>query len=244
MGVVLGSGLGDVVERLDVLDSVDYGEVAELHVSTAPGHRGRFVRLQVDGVELIAAQGRLHLYEGLSARDAVAPVRAMARLGVKRLFLTNAAGAIHPNFSLDWMAIQDHLNLTGTTPLLGEPAFIDMTVAYDPALREMLLKAAVETGVPVHEGVYAGLMGPQYETPAEVRMLCILGADAVGMSTVLETIQARALGLEVVGLSCLTNWAAGLSEETLNHEDVMAHGRRAVSQLEALLRGLVRQLQE
>ena len=150
--------------------------------------------------------------------------------------LTNAAGTLNPTFPPgQWMMLADHLNLTGTSPLLGAPNFIDLSEAYSKRLREIFRHAAAEAGAPLHEGVYASLLGPQYETPAEVRMLRALGADAVGMSTVLETIQARALGLEVAAFSCLTNWAAGIGAEPLSHDEVTETGRSAVSQLVDIL---------
>jgi purine-nucleoside phosphorylase len=165
----------------------------------------------------------------------------MENLGVRRLLLTNAAGTLNPQFTTgSWMMLTDHLNLTGTSPLIGGPNFVDMSAVYTPALRTRFATAAREEGLTLHEGVYAGLVGPQYETPAEVRMLRTLGADAVGMSTVLEAIQARAMGLEVAGFSCLTNWAAGLRDLTLNHEEVLAVGKSAAEQM---LRILSRALQ-
>jgi purine-nucleoside phosphorylase len=238
LGIVLGSGLGSLVDRFEILDEIPYANVGGMAASTVPGHTGRFVRTRLGQVETIIAQGRIHLYEGHSARRSAAHIRAMASLGVEHLVLTNAAGAINRDFSLGWMAITDHLNLTGTSPLIGSSRFCDMGEAYDPVLRALALRVAREHGIPLAEGVYAGMPGPQYETPAEVRMLAVLGADAVGMSTVLETIQARALWMRVLGLSHLTNWAAGLSDEILDHEDVIARGQAAVSRLEALLLGL------
>jgi purine-nucleoside phosphorylase len=234
-GLVLGSGLGQLVESFEILDEIPYSNVGGMATSTVPGHAGRFVRVKIGSVETIIAQGRVHLYEGHSARRATAHIRAMASLGVETVMLTNAAGAINRDFSLGWMAITDHLNLTATSPLTGSSRFCDMGEAYDPMLRSLLLRVAREQNITVAEGVYAGMPGPQYETPAEVRMLAQLGADAVGMSTVLETIQGRAMWMRIIGLSYLTNWAAGLSDNILDHEDVMARGKAAVSQLERLL---------
>ncbi len=160
----------------------------------------------------------------------------MQSLGVQRLVLTNAAGTCNPTFSPgSWMILNDHLNLTHTTPLLGGANFFDMSEVYSKTLRARFSKVAAELGTTLHEGVYAGLLGPQYETPAEVRMLRTLGADAVGMSTVLEAIQARALGMEVAGFSCLTNWAAGLHPGTLGHAEVLETGKAAAAQLAAVL---------
>jgi purine-nucleoside phosphorylase len=180
-------------------------------------------------------KGRVHLYEGHSAQEVTAGVRWLAGQGITRLVLTNAAGTLNPDFFPGtWMLLADHLNLTGTSPLHGAE-FIDLSTAYDPTWRAEFRAAAMAQGMPLSEGVYAGLRGPQYETPAEVRMLRTLGADAVGMSTVLETIQARALGLRVVALSCLTNWAAGITAAPLDHQEVLATGQQAAAAMIRLL---------
>jgi purine-nucleoside phosphorylase len=189
---------------------------------------------------VLVAQGRVHLYEGRTAEEVTGAVRFMEALGVRKLVLTNAAGTLRAEFAPGtWMMLNDHLNLTGTSPLLGGPNFVDMSAIYTPALRAHFAHVASAEGVTLHEGVYAGMLGPQYETPAEVRMLRILGADAVGMSTVLEAIQTRALGMEVVAFSCLTNWAAGMTGEALTHGEVLETGKRAATELVRLLkRGL------
>lgn len=180
-------------------------------------------------------KGRVHLYEGHSAEKVTAGVRWMAEQGVQRLVLTNAAGTLNPEFHPGtWMMLSDHLNLTACSPLDGAD-FVDLSAAYDPGWRADFRAAAAASGMPLHEGVYAGLRGPQYETPAEIRMLRTLGADAVGMSTVLETIRARALGLPVVAFSCLTNWAAGISAAPLDHEEVLETGRHAAQAMIGLL---------
>ena len=235
-GLVLGSGLGGFVERMRVEAVVPYSEIAGLPQSRVPGHAGEFIFGRIGGVPIVAARGRVHLYEGRSAAEVTAHVRWMAERGVRRLALTNAAGTCNAQFAPgSWMMLSDHLNLTGTSPLLGDANFFDMSEVYAKQLREHFSAAAKSCGTTLHEGVYAGLLGPQYETPAEVRMLRTLGADAVGMSTVLEAIQARALGLEVAGFSCLTNWAAGLSAEPLAHAEVMETGARAAASLADLL---------
>lgn len=239
LGLVLGSGLGAVAEALGIEAEVSYQEVPGLRASSVPGHAGRFVLARPGGMPLLIAQGRSHLYEGLTAAEVTAQVRIMHSLGVRTLVLTNAAGAINKAFHVgELMLVGDHLNLTGTSPLLGGPQFQDMTEVYSKRLRAVLRSIAQAEGISLQEGVYAGLLGPQYETPAEIRMLRTLGADAVGMSTVLEAIQARALGMEVAAISTLTNWAAGLGEGTLNHEEVVATGRTVTSQMTALVRGL------
>ena len=239
-GVVLGSGLGAVIERVQVLAEVPYAEIEGLPVSRVPGHAGKFLFGTLGGVTVMIAQGRVHLYEGRTAAEVTAGVRCMAERGVRRLVLTNAAGTANPDFAPGtWMMLRDHLNLTGTTPLLGGPHFIDMSEVYSVRLRERFAAIALAEKITLHAGVYAGLLGPQYETPAEVRMFRGLGADAVGMSTVLEAIQARALGLEVAGFSCLTNWAAGLGAEPLAHEEVLTMGKRAAGDLAQLLERVV-----
>jgi purine-nucleoside phosphorylase len=234
--IVLGSGLNSFADALEIEATIPYHEIAGLPASKVPGHAGAFALARFQGHPLLLARGRVHLYEGWTAREVTANVRLMHRLGVTRLLLTNAAGTLNPAFPPgQWMMLSDHLNLTATTPLLGGANFIDLTAAYDARLRETFRQAAAEAGVPLHEGVYASLLGPQYETPAEVRMLRALGADAVGMSTVSETIQARALGLEVAAFSCLTNWAAGIGGELLSHGEVTDTGRHAAGALIKIL---------
>jgi purine-nucleoside phosphorylase len=234
--VVLGSGLNALVENVTPDQRVPYLEFPHLPHPSVPGHAGQFVLGLAGQTRVIYAQGRVHLYEGHSAGAVTAGIRLLAECGIKRVILTNAAGTANPEFPPgSWMMIRDHLNLTGTTPLLGAPQFIDMTDVYSRAWRERFAVAAKTGGVTLHEGVYAGLLGPQYETPAEVRMLRALGADAIGMSTVLEAIQARALGLEVAGFSCLTNWAAATGNEQLSHADVLTAGKAAAEEFSRLL---------
>lgn len=236
-GIVLGSGLGPLVDEVDAILSLPYEEITGMPVSTVPGHAGRFVFGRLVGRRVLVAQGRVHLYEGRSADEVTAAVRFMEAIGVRKLALTNAAGTLNPGFAPgSWMVLSDHLNLTGTSPLLGGPNFVDMTAVYSPELRAHFKEAASAEGATLHEGVYAGLLGPQYETPAEVRMLRTLGADAVGMSTVLEAIQARALGMEVSAFSCLTNWAAGITGQTLAHGEVLETGKLAAAELVRLLK--------
>lgn len=234
--LVLGSGLNSFADALEIEATIPYDVIPGLPASKVPGHAGVFALARVHGHPLLLARGRVHLYEGWTAREVTAGVRLLHRLGVTRLLLTNAAGTLNPAFPPgQWMMLGDHLNLTGATPLLGGPNFIDLTEAYSVRLRGIFRQAAAEASLPLHEGVYASLLGPQYETPAEVRMLRALGADAVGMSTALETIQARALGLEVAAFSCLTNWAAGLSGDSLSHDEVTETGRGAAGALIKIL---------
>ncbi len=233
IGIVLGSGLGVLADEVETNEEVGFAE-AGLAVSTVPGHAGKFVFGKLGGTDVVLMKGRVHLYEGHGADAVTAGVRWMAGKGVESIILTNAAGTVNRDFPPGtWMALSDHLNLTGTTPLVGAD-FIDMSEAYDKAWRSEFFKAASELGMPLNEGVYAGLRGPQYETPAEVRMVRTLGADAVGMSTVLEAIQAKSLGMKVAGFSCLTNWAAGM-QESLNHEEVLEVGKQAGTSMVELL---------
>jgi purine-nucleoside phosphorylase len=234
--VVLGSGLSVLVNTAPPERAISYSEFPDLPRPTVPGHAGRFVLSELGGTRMVYAQGRVHLYEGHTAQAVTAGIRLLAASGIKRLVLTNAAGSVNPEFGPgSWMMIRDHLNLTGTTPLLKTPTFVDLTDAYAQSLRARFTAFAKGLQMPLHEGVYAGVLGPQYETPAEVRMLRHLGADAIGMSTVLETIQARALGLEVAGFSCLTNWAAGFSENHLSHAEVLRTGEAAAHSFRRLL---------
>jgi purine-nucleoside phosphorylase len=234
---VLGSGLGSFVDEIEILASVPFGDLPGLPQSKVPGHAGRFVFGRLGSTTVLTASGRVHLYEGWTAREITSHVRWMHERGIRRLVLTNAAGTANREFFPgEWMMLSDHLNLTGTSPLLGGPNFIDMSEIYSGSLRRQFREAAAVAGMTLYEGVYAGLLGPQYETPAEIRMLQRLGADAVGMSTVHEAIQARALGLETVAFSCLTNWAAGLNPEPLSHAEVISMGKKAAGQFVRLLR--------
>jgi purine-nucleoside phosphorylase len=239
-GFVLGSGIVPHLSGIETIAECSYGEIEGIPAPTVPGHDGRLAWLRLGGSVLLMACGRVHLYENRSAQDVAAMVRLMAKLGVRRLLLTNAAGSLDSAMSPgSLMLIRDQINLTGASPLCGGPHFIDLTDLYSAALRRRIGEAAASIGMALPEGVYAGVRGPQYETPAEVRMLRALGADAVGMSTVLEAIQARALGMEVAGLSLLTNWAAGIQHDHLSHDEVLRRGHGMADQLGALLRAVV-----
>lgn len=236
IAIILGSGLNTIVPTAFAEETIAYADFNELSRPSIPGHSGRFVLGKINESRAIFAQGRVHLYEGFSGREVTAATRILAEAGVKTLVVTNAAGSANPRFAAgSWMMITDHINLTGTSPLLGAPKFIDMTAAYSPRLQKRFARAAKKTGMRLNEGVYAGLPGPQYETPAEVRMLQKLGAAAVGMSTVLEVIQARALGLEVAGFSCLTNFAAGISARKISHDKVLETSKNAAAEFGKLL---------
>jgi purine-nucleoside phosphorylase len=240
VAMVLGSGLGSFADAAEKIFEVPYAAIRGLPESKVPGHAGKFVGAKIAGVPLLLALGRVHYYEGHTPRQVAAHVRLMASLGADTLVLTNAAGTLNPKFAPgEWMMLGDHLNLTGASPLAGGPNFFDMSVVYDVVLRENFDQVAAARGMTLHEGVYACVPGPQYETPAEVRMLRTIGADAVGMSTVFEAIQARALGMRVAAFSCLTNWAAGVSSEPLSHHEVMETGRTAAAALAGLLQDVL-----
>jgi purine-nucleoside phosphorylase len=235
--LTLGSGLGALADELVDAVAIPFDEVG-LPTSTVPGHVGRLLAGTLGGVEVLVQQGRVHLYEGIPAADVVAVVRAAADLGVGAFVVTNAAGGLDPAMEPgDLMCIADHLNLTGTTPLVG-PAFIDLAAAYDPDLRALAHRAADEAGEALRDGVYAGLRGPAYETPAEVLMLRGFGADAVGMSTVLEVIAAREADLRVLGFSLITNVHRPGGTPT-HHEEVLEAGRDAGPRLARVVRGVL-----
>jgi purine-nucleoside phosphorylase len=246
VGVVLGSGLGDFADTLDGLVKIPYGDLPHMTAPAVAGHAGNLCFGSIAGTPVVCMQGRLHLYEGHPVDKVVQGVRTMARLGARSVILTNAAGGLEPTWAAgDLMVVTDHLNLTGVSPLVGlddgslGPRFPDMTAAYDPDLRAMLRGVARDAGIALREGVYAALLGPQYETPAEVRMVRALGAHAVGMSTVLETIALRHMDVRVGALSCITNLAAGISPRPLSHADVEATARSRRAELTTLLTGWI-----
>ncbi len=234
VGIVLGSGLGGLADQLTDAVAVPFNELPGWPAASAPGHAGRLVLGRLEGVPVVCLQGRLHLYEGNSERLVVEPVLLMGRLGARAIVLTNAAGGVNVDYPAGTlMLIADHLNLTGRQPLMGAnddalgPRFPDFVDAWSPRLRALMRRAATDEGIRLEEGVYAGLVGPVYETPAEVRMLRTLGADAVGLSTVLEAIAARWSGLELVGVSLVTNPGAGVTGDPLSHEEVLAAAAEA-----------------
>lgn len=244
--VVLGSGLGAFADELGDAVRIPYGQIPGFASSTVPGHEGALFLGEAGGVSVAALKGRVHLYEGHDAAAVVHPVRTLRWLGAKAAVLTNAAGGLDPSVPPGSLyVLEDHLNLTGTTPLRGHndervgPRFPDMTAAYDPALRAAALEEAARLGTPLHRGVYAGLLGPSYETPAEIRMLRTLGAHLVGMSTVLEALALRHMGARVLAFSCVTNLAAGLGDEPLTHEDVQQVAARARSSFAKLLGAVI-----
>ena len=247
--LVLGSGLGDFADKMDAFASVDYCDIPGFPVSTVSGHRGRFIFGEIEGVKCVVMQGRVHYYEGYEPAEVVMPARLMAMMGARVLFLTNAAGGANPEFNAgDFMLIRDHIMTFFPNPLRGEnldflgTRFPDMSSAYAPELCDCIKQAAKEENIPLHEGVYCQLTGPSFETPAEVRMLGMLGADAVGMSTACEAVAANHAGMRVCGVSCITNKGAGLSANRLTHEEVKETGLRAAAQFERLVRAGIRKI--
>jgi purine-nucleoside phosphorylase len=246
IAVVLGSGLGGFADDFEEAVGIPYEEIPGFVRSTAQGHAGRLVIGKIDSVPVVAMQGRVHYYEGYSLEEVTFAVRTFGLLGVKTLVLTNAAGGINVQLTQGaLMVISDHVNLMGVNPLRGPnderfgPRFLDMSAVYSPELQRIVVDEAKAIGVEVRRGIYGALSGPSYETPAEIHLLRNLGADAVGMSTVPEAIVARHMGLEVLGISCITNMAAGISDEPINHEEVMATGDRVRETFAELLRRVI-----
>jgi purine-nucleoside phosphorylase len=248
LGLVLGSGLGAFAKSLDKAVTIPYGEIPHFPASTAVGHKGELVIGTSQGVPVAVMAGRVHLYEGYTPQQVVFPVRVLGRMGVKTIVMTNAAGSVNVNYKPgELMVIEDHINYLGTNPLMGPNddelglRFFDMSDAYDPALREIAEKACWKAGVTVRKGVYIAFGGPSYETPAEIKMARTMGADAVGMSTVPEVIAARHMGIRVLGISCITNMAAGVLKKKLDHREVLDVGEKSKA---GLLDVLARILQE
>ena len=246
VAVVLGSGLGDFADTLDDAVTVPYREIPSWPGVSVTGHAGTLVAGRVGSRRVVALAGRAHFYEGHPMANVVFPTRVVAALGVTTLLLTNAAGGINTSFSQGaLMVIDDHINLVGTNPLVGPnderfgPRFPDMTEVYSKRLRAVADRAAERNGLPLAHGIYAGLHGPSYETPAEIRFLRAIGADAVGMSTVAEAIAARHMGMEVLGISCITNMAAGVLPQPLNHAEVMETAQRVRGAFIALIEEIV-----
>lgn len=246
IGLVLGSGLGFFAEEcINVSGYLPYGEIEGFSISTVPGHVGRFVLGSLEGRRVICMQGRIHFYEGYAMDQVTLPIRLMHQLGVQTLFLTNAAGGINPAYVPgDFMLIHDHINFLGTNPLIGVEGdeamrFPDMTEVYDKAMRRKIRAWAQEQDMSLQEGVYLATTGPSFETPSEIRAFATLGADAVGMSTVPEAIVARQLGMRVIGISCITNAAAGISTGPLTHDEVAETAGRVKHRFAKLLAGSV-----
>lgn len=246
IGIILGSGLGTLGEKIENPQFVDYSDIPDFPVSTAPGHVGRFVFGTLNGKKVMCMQGRIHLYEGYPVENVVMPIRVMKLMGVQKLVVTNAAGGINENFDVgDIMVITDHINFTGKNCLIGKNddrfgvRFPDMSFGYSPELSNIAFNCAGKLGMKLQKGVYIGCTGPSYETPAEIRAFRVLGADAVGMSTVQEVIAANHCGIDVLGFSLISNKAAGLSGERLTEEEVLTIGRQKSEEMQRLITEIV-----
>lgn len=242
IGLILGSGLGHVADQIKNPVALAYADIPYFQSPSIQGHVGKMVFGEINGISVVCLMGRFHFYEGHPLSDVILPTRVLWALGVHTLILTNAAGGVNTRFRPgDLMLIQDHLNLMGTNPLMGPHSsefgarFPDMTRAYDPGCFEILKNAAEKVNVPVQAGVYAGLSGPSYETPSEIRMLRTLGADAAGMSTVPECIAANQLGIRVAGISCITNLGAGMLHDRLTHQEVLEHSKLSAGNIMKLI---------
>jgi purine-nucleoside phosphorylase len=246
IGLVLGSGLGGFADSLTDAARIPFAEIPAFPRSTAIGHAGQMVIGKAGAVPVAVMQGRVHLYEGYSAQQVAFPTRVFGRMGIRAVILTNAAGGINLNYQQGALVlIRDHINLQGTNPLAGPNddrfgvRFPDMTHAYSKEYRAIAREEAAKLGMTLHEGVYAALLGPSYETPAEISYLRIIGADLVGMSTAFEVIAARHMGIKVLAISCVTNMAAGILDQPLSHQEVMETGERVKTSFEALLRAVL-----
>lgn len=249
VAIVLGSGLGDYAEEIRVEYELPYGEIAEFPVSTVPGHAGRFIFGYIDEIPVACMKGRVHYYEGYPVSDVVLPIRLLRLMGANTLFLTNAAGGVNTSFHAgDLMLIRDHIAAFAPNPLIGEnveelgPRFPDMSNVYDKELQELIRKTAKENHIFLQEGIYTQLTGPSYESPADIRMLRLLGCDAVGMSTVVEAIAANHMGMRICGISCISNLAAGMTENPLSHKEVQEAADLAAPAFKKLVTEVVKQL--
>ncbi len=246
IGLVLGSGLGAFADEFAAATRIDYQKIPHFPRSTAIGHAGRLVAGRVGDVAVAVMQGRVHYYEGYALQEVIFPMRVFARMGIRAVILTNAAGGINREYKQGCLVVlRDHINLQGSNPLMGPnderfgPRFHDMTQAYWKPYREATLEEGRRLGILIYEGVYAALTGPSYETPAEIRALRTIGADLVGMSTVPEVIAARHMGLRVLAISCVTNMAAGVLDQPIHHQEVLETGERVKGQFVALLRAVI-----
>jgi purine-nucleoside phosphorylase len=251
IALVLGSGLNSFADQLRDAVRIPYATIPHFPRPTAEGHAGQLVIGTLAQVPVACMQGRVHLYEGFDIRDVVFPIRVLGRFGIKALILTNAGGGVNIDYEQGCLVVlSDHINLQGANPLIGPnderfgPRFPDMTHAYFRPYRQIALEHGKKLGINIHEGVYAALAGPSYETPAEIRYLRTIGADVVGMSTVSEVIAARHMGIRVLAISCVTNMAAGILDQVLSHQEVMETGERVRGQFEALLRAILPRMAE
>lgn len=249
IGIVLGSGLSSFGELIENSQTVEYSEIPNFKTSTAPGHNGRFIFGKLNGKNLVCMQGRLHFYEGYAMQDTVYPIRIMKLLGVKKLIVTNAAGAINKDFSIgDIMNITDHINFLGTNPMIGKndddfgKRFFDISTVYDPSLIKIAKECAEKLNISLKSGIYIACTGPSFESPAEIRAFRTLGADAVGMSTVPEVITAAHCGIKVLAFSLLTNMAAGITKEKLSGDDVIEVGKKKTPVFNSLISEIIANL--
>ena len=250
VALILGSGLGDFADGIQIEQTIDYSEIEGFPVSTVKGHKGRFVFGYVENTPVVIMQGRVHYYEGYTMSDVVLPTRLMGMLGAKKILLTNAAGGCNPSYKPgDFMMITDHITTAVPSPLIGPNIeelgvrFPDMSEVYSKRLRDVIRKCAAECGIKLQEGVYVQFTGPSYETPAEIRLAQNWGADAVGMSTACEAMAARHMGMEICGISCITNMAAGLSKEALDHKEVQETADRVAKSFKELVTKVIVNMQ-
>ena len=246
VAVVLGSGLGEFADQIQIEATIDYSEIEGFPVSTVVGHKGRFVFGYVEKTPVVIMQGRVHYYEGYAMTDVVLPIRLMRMMGAEKLLLTNASGGCNPNFKAgDLMIITDHITTAVPSPLIGPnieelgTRFPDMSEVYSKRLRKVIKDCAFDCGIEMQQGVYVQFTGPNYETPAEIRLAQVWGADAVGMSTACEAMAARHMGMEIAGISCITNMAAGISKGALNHKEVQETADRVVEQFKKLVEKVI-----
>jgi purine-nucleoside phosphorylase len=247
VAIVLGSGLGGFADEMTAAVRISYNDIPHFARSTAIGHAGQLVLGNIGEWPVVVMQGRVHLYEGYTVQNVVFPMRVFARMGVRAVVMTNAAGGINLEYGQGRLVvIKDHINLQGQNPLVGheDPRFIDMTEAYSKSYRKMAVEAGKKLGIDLAEGVYVAVLGPSYETPAEIRFFRTIGADLVGMSTVPEVIVARQMGMKVLAISCVTNMAAGVTEAQINHQEVLEIGKRIAVQFKTLLREVVPMIAE
>lgn len=243
VALILGSGLGDFAETIDIKETIDYNEIEGFPISTVLGHKGRFVFGYIENVPVVIMQGRVHYYEGYKMEDVVLPTRLMRKMGAEILFLTNASGGVNKNFNVgDFMLIEDQISSFVPSPLIGEnidewgTRFPDMSEIYTKELREKIIEVSNKSNIDMKKGVYLQLTGPNFESPAEIKMAAVLGADAVGMSTACEAIAARHMGMKICGISCITNMAAGISENPLTHDEVSETADRVAPDFKKLVR--------
>lgn len=243
IGIILGSGLGGLVDDIENAVRIRFDDIPNFPVSSVDGHRGEVLFGNLCGVSLFALSGRVHYYEGYTMQQVVFPIRVMAAFDVKTVIVTNSVGAVNASYKPgDIVAIRDHINLLGANPLKGSNDFVDLSEAYNSDLRKLAQKIAARQGITLHSGVYAAYSGPSYETPAEIRAMRTMGADMVGMSTAPEVIQANSLEMKVLGLSVITNMAAGMSAKPLSHQDVIETSKKASPKFSALVKGVIEQL--